>query len=107
MPAALSSTGITFAGTNYSCASVTVRDGSEQLDVTSLTDTQRQYQNSPLRNAAEATLEFMGYGPRAGTSGSFSAPGVSGLGGTVTSSSVTFATNNIVRSQATIQFSRG
>lgn len=106
MPAALSSTGITFAGTTYACASVTVRDSAEQLDITSLTDTQRQYQNSPLKNAAEATLEFMGYGPRAGSTGTFSAPGVSGLGATVTSSSTTFAVNNIIRSQATIQFSR-
>lgn len=106
MPAALSSTGITFGGTTYACASVTVRDSAEQLDVTALTDTQKQYQASPLRNAAEATLEFMGYGPRAGVSGNFSAPGVSGLGATVTSSSVTFAVNNVVRSQATIQFSR-
>lgn len=106
MPAALSSTGITFAGTIYACASVTVRDSAEQLDITSLTDTQRQYQNSPLKNAAEATLEFMGYGPRAGSTGTFSAPGVSGLGATVTSSSTTFAVGNIIRSQATIQFSR-
>lgn len=106
MPAALSSTGITFSGTTYACASVTVRDSAEQLDITSLTDTQKQYQNSPLKNAAEATLEFMGYGPRAGATGTFSAPGVSGLGATVTSSSTTFAVNNIIRSQATIQFSR-
>lgn len=106
MPAALSSTGITFAGSTYACASVTVRDSAEQLDITTLTDTQRQYQNSPLKNAAEATLEFMGQGPRAGVTGNFTAPGVSNLGGTVTSSSVTYAVNNIVRSQATIQFSR-
>jgi len=106
VPAALSSTGITFSGTTYACASVTVRDSAEQLDITSLTDTQKQYQNSPLKNAAEATLEFMGYGPRAGATGTFSAPGVSGLGATVTSSSTTFAVNNIIRSQATIQFSR-
>ena len=106
MPAALSSTGITFSGATYACASVTVRDSAEQLDITSLTDTQKKYQNSPLRNASEATLEFMGYGPRAGVSGAFTAPGVSGLGATVTSSSVTFAVNNIIRSQATIQFSR-
>lgn len=106
MPAALSSTGITFSGSTYACSSVTVRDGAEQLDVTSLTNTQKQYQNSPLKNASEATLEFLGYGPRAGASGSFSAPGVSGIGGTVTSSTTTFAMNNIVRSQATIQFSR-
>ncbi len=106
MPAALSSTAITFSGSTYACASVTVRDSAEQLDVTTLTDTQRQYQNSPLKNAAEATLEFMGYGPRAGATGAFTAPGVSGLGATVTSSSTTFAVNNIIRSQATIQFSR-
>jgi hypothetical protein len=106
VPAALSSTAITFSGSTYACASVTVRDSAEQLDVTTLTDTQRQYQNSPLKNAAEATLEFMGYGPRAGATGAFTAPGVSGLGATVTSSSTTFAVNNIIRSQATIQFSR-
>lgn len=106
MPAALSSTGITFSGTPYACASVTVRDSAEQLDITSLADTQKQYQNSPLKSPSEATLEFMGYGPRAGASGAFSAPGVSGIGGTVTSSSTTFAVNNIIRSQATIQFSR-
>lgn len=106
MPAALSSTAITFSGSTYACASVTVRDSADQLDVTVLTDTQKQYQNSPLKNAAEATLEFMGYGPRAGATGTFSAPGVSGLGATVMSSSTTFAVNNVVRSQATIQFSR-
>lgn len=106
MPAVLSSTGITFSGTNYACASVTVRDSAEQLDVTSLGDTQKQYQNSPLKSPSEATFEFLGYGPRAGASGAFSAPGVGGLGGTVTSSSTTFAVNNIIRSQATIQFSR-
>lgn len=105
MSAELSSTAITFAGAVYACASVTVRDSAEQLDVTALSDTQRKYQNSPLKNASEATLEFMGYGPRAGASGTFGAPGVS-LGATVTSSSTTFAVNNIVRSQATIQFSR-
>jgi hypothetical protein len=76
------------------------------LDVTALVDTQRKYQSSPLRNVSEATLEFMGYGPRAGATGTFSAPGVSGLGATVISSSTTFAVNNIIRSQATIQFSR-
>lgn len=105
MPAALSSTGITFSGNTYACASVTVRDSAEQLDVTTLTDTQKQYQNSPLKNGSEATLEFMGYGPRAGATGAFSAPGVANLGATVTSSSVTFAVNNIIRSQATLQFS--
>lgn len=107
MPAALSSTGITFAGNTYCCSSVTVRDGAEQLDVTCLTDNQRKYQNSPLKNISEATLEFMGYGPRAGTTGAFSVVGVSNLGATVTSSSTTFAVNNIVRSQATMQFARG
>jgi hypothetical protein len=76
------------------------------LDVTSLLDTQKQYQAAPLREASEATLEFMGYGPRAGASGAFTAPGVSALGGTVISSSTTFAVGNIIRSQATIQFSR-
>jgi hypothetical protein len=106
VPAALSSTGITFAGSTYACASVTVRDSAEQLDVTSLLDTQKQYQAAPLREASEATLEFMGYGPRAGASGAFAAPGVSALGGTVISSSTTFAVGNIIRSQATIQFSR-
>lgn len=106
MPAALSSTAITFAGSTYACASVSVAESTEQLDVTTLTDTQRKYQNSPLKDAAEATLEFMGYGPRAGATGTFSAPGVSGLGATVVSSSTTFAVNDIIKSQATIQFSR-
>jgi hypothetical protein len=106
VPAVLSSTGITFSGATYACASVSVRDGAEQLDVTALSNTQRQYQNSPLRNVSEATLEFMGYGPRAGATGTFSAPGATGLGATVISSSTTFAVNNIIRSQATIQFSR-
>ena len=106
MPAALSSTGITFGGTSYACSSVTVRDATEQLDVTVLTDTQKQYQPAPLRSRSEATLEFMGYGPRAGVSGVFIAPGVANLGGTVTSSSTTFSVGDIIRSQATIQFSR-
>jgi len=106
VPAILSSTTITFAGSTWACASVSVRDSAEQLDITALSDTARQYQDSPLRNAAEATLEFMGAGPRAGATGTFTAPGVAGISGTVTSSSITFAVNNIVRSQATIQFSR-
>ena len=106
MPAALSSTGITFAGSTYACSSVSIRDAAEQLDVTVLTDTRKKYQSSPLKNASEATLEFMGYGPRAGATGTFSAPGVSGIGATVMSSSTTFAVNNVIRSQATMQFSR-
>lgn len=105
MPA-LSSTGITFSGSNYVATSVTVRDMRDQIDVTTLVDGQRQYQVSPLFNAAEAQIEFMGYGPRAGATGSFSAPGVSGLGATVVSSSVTFNLNEPIRSQATLQFSR-
>ena len=102
----LSYTGITFSGSTYAATSVTVRDMREQIDVTVLTDTQRQYQVSPLFNAAEAQIDFMGYGPRAGASGSLSAPSVSGIVGTVMSSSVTFAVNEPIRSQATIQFSR-
>jgi hypothetical protein len=78
----------------------------DQIDVTALTDTQRQYQVSPLFNAAEAQVEFIGYGPRAGATGLLSAPGVSGIGGTVVSSSVTFNLNEPIRSQATIQFTR-
>ena len=106
MPAALSITGVTFAGSTYAATSVSVKDMREQLDVTALTDTQRQYQVSPLFSVAEATMEFLGYGPRAGASGTFSAPGVSGIGATVVSSSVTFAVNNIIKSQATLNFSR-
>lgn len=106
MPAALSNTTIAFGGTNYTATSVTVRDMREQIDVTALSDTQRQYQVSPLFNAAEAQVEFVGYGPRAGATGSLTGPGVSGIGGTVVSSSVTFNLNEPIRSQATIQFSR-
>lgn len=105
MPAALSTTTVTFGGTNYACSSVSVRDSADQLDITALSDTQRKYQNSPLKSMSEATLEFMGIGPRAGSSGSLVAPGVS-LGGTVTASSVTFSVGNVIRSTATIQFSR-
>ena len=102
----LSYTGITFSGSTYVASSVSVRDMRDQIDVTALTDTQRQYQVSPLFNAAEAQVEFIGYGPRAGATGLLSAPGVSGIGGTVVSSSVTFNLNEPIRSQATIQFTR-
>lgn len=106
MPATLSNTGITFSGATYVATSVTVRDMRDQIDVTALTDTQRQYQVSPLFNAAEAQIEFVGYGPRAGATGALSAPGVSSIGGTVVSSSTTFNLNEPIRSQATIQFRR-
>jgi len=102
----LSYTGITFGSSTYAATSVTVRDMREQIDVTVLTDTQRQYQVSPLFNAAEAQIDFMGYGPRAGVGGALTAPSVSGIVGTVMSSSVTFAVNEPIRSQATIQFTR-
>ena len=106
MPAALSSTGITFAGSSYAAMSVSVKESRDQIDVTTLADGQRKYQVSPLFAAAEATLEFMGYGPRAGATGALSAPGVSSIGGTVVSSSTTFALNEPIKSQATIQFTR-
>jgi len=106
MPAALSRTTITFSGTIYTATSVTVRDMRDQIDVTTLADSQRKYQVSPLFNAAEAQVEFIGYGPRAGVTGSLAAPGVSNVQGTVVSSSVTFNLNEPIRSQATIQFSR-
>jgi hypothetical protein len=105
VPAALSNTIVSFNGTAYTATSVTVRDMRDQIDVTALSDTQRKYQVSPLFNAAEAQVEFIGYGPRAGTSGPLTAPGVS-LGGTVVSSSTTFNLNEPIRSQATIQFTR-
>lgn len=106
MPAALSNTTVQFGGTTYTATSVTVRDMRDQIDVTALSDTQRKYQVSPLFNAAEAQVEFVGYGPRAGSSGALTAPGVSGIGGTVVSSSTTFNLNEPIRSQATIQFTR-
>jgi hypothetical protein len=106
VPVALSKTTITFSSTVYTATSVVVRDMREQIDVTSLSDGQRQYQVSPLFNAAEAQVEFVGYGPRAGASGVLTAPGVSGIGGTVVSSSTTFSLNDLIRSQATIQFTR-
>lgn len=106
MAAALSNTGITFSGTVYQATSVSVKDVRESLDVTSLNDIQKQYQASPLFGAAEATVDFVGYGPRAGATGAFSCPGVAGLGATVVSSSVTFNVNEIIKSQATIQFAR-
>jgi hypothetical protein len=106
MPAALSNTTIQFGGASYTATSVTVRDMRDQIDVTALSDNQRKYQVSPLFNAAEAQVEFIGYGPRAGATGSLTAPGVSGIGGTVVSSSTTFNLNEPIRSQATIQFSR-
>lgn len=106
MPAALSNTTVQFGGSTYTATSVTVRDMRDQIDVTALSDTQRKYQVSPLFNAAEAQVEFVGYGPRAGASGALTAPGVSGIGGTVVSSSTTFNLNEPIRSQATIQFTR-
>ena len=106
MPAALSNTGITFSNTTYAATSVTVRDSRDQIDITNLSSTQKQYQVSPLFSTSEAQIDFVGYGPRAGASGLFSAPGVSSISGTVVSSSTTFNVNEIIRSQATIQFSR-
>ena len=104
--AALSSTGITFSGSTYAATSVTVRDSRDQIDVTNLTSSQKQYQISPLFSTCEAQMDFVGYGPRAGASGQFSGPGVSGKGATVTSSSTTFSVNEIIRSSATLQFTR-
>jgi len=106
VPAALSNTTVQFGGTTYTATSVVVRDMRDQIDVTALSDTQRKYQVSPLFNAAEAQVEFVGYGPRAGVSGALTAPGVSAIGGTVVSSSTTFNLNEPIRSQATIQFTR-
>lgn len=101
MPA-LSLTTCSFAGTAYNITSASVNKQKEQIDVTSLADaTSRQYQESPLFQPREVTMEFLGYGPRAGAVGTLSVAGVSS-GGTVTSSSTTFAVNEPVRSQATI-----
>ncbi len=102
----LSSTTVSFGGTNYTATSASVRDMRDQIDVTSLTNTRRQYQASPLRAPSEATLEFLGYGPRAGATGSLTLSGVAGLTGTVVSSSTTFGVNEPIRSQATVQFAR-
>lgn len=106
MPIALSKTTVSFSSTTYTATSIVVRDMRDQIDVTALSDNQRKYQVSPLFNAAEAQFEFIGYGPRAGASGALTAPGVSGIGGTVVSSSTTFNLNEPIRSQATIQFTR-
>lgn len=76
----------------------------DQIDVTTLTATRRQYLDSPLFSPGEATLEFLGYGPRAGATGALSVGGASVGNATVTSSSVTFAVNEPIRSQATFQF---
>jgi len=106
VPIALSKTTVSFSSTTYTATSIVVRDMRDQIDVTALSDNQRQYQVSPLFNAAEAQFEFVGYGPRAGSTGALTAPGVSGIGGTVVSSSTTFNLNEPIRSQATIQFTR-
>jgi len=103
MAAARSSTTVTFAAVTYTATSASVRKSRDQVDVTSLNDNQRQYIVSPLFGTSEVQLEFLGYGPRAGNSGSLVAAGVSAVG-TVVSSSTTFRVNEPIRSQATIQF---
>lgn len=98
---------VTFNGTTYFVSSISVKENLQSLDITTLDDLQsRALTSATLRDAAEATIDFMGYGPRARATGSFAAPGVSGLGATVVSSSTSFAVNEPVRSQATIQFRR-
>ena len=98
---------VTFGGTAYTVTGISVKDSQDTLDVTTLSDTtSRNLINAPFKQAAEATIDFFGVGPRARATGAFSAPGVSGLVGTVVSSSVTLAVNEPVRSQATIQFRR-
>jgi hypothetical protein len=103
---ALSYTALVFAGATFTATSASVKDMREQIDVTSLTNTRRQYQASPLLSQSEATLEFLGYGPRAGATGSLTLSGVAGIVGTVVSSSTTFSVNEPIRSQATVQFAR-
>jgi hypothetical protein len=106
MPASLSITGCTFASTVYSITSASVKDQKDQIDVTVLTDaTSKQYQASPLFQPKEVSLDFIGYGPRAGVSGGLSLAGISGLGATVVSSSTTFQLNEPIRSQATLNVS--
>lgn len=94
---------VTFGG-NYTATSASVRRMKDQIDVTNLTDSRRQYQDSPLFSPGEATLEFLGYGPRAGATGTLSVAGASIGVATVVSSSVTFALNEPIRSQATFQY---
>lgn len=102
MAAQLSLTTCSFNGTTYYITSASVNKQKDQIDVTALSDsTSRQYMESPLFQPREVTMEFLGYGPRAGAVGTLTVAGVNG-GGTVTSSSTTFAVNEPVRSQATI-----
>lgn len=104
MAAALSFTGCTFAGNSYCITSATVREQKDQIDVTCLSDTgSKQYQASPLFQAKEVSLDFLGYGPRAGAAGTLTIEGISSLGATVVSSSTTFQLNEPIRSQATLQ----
>lgn len=104
MAAALSFTGCTFAGASYCITSATVREQKDQMEVTCLADaTSKQYQASPLYQAKEVSLDFLGYGPRAGATGTLTIEGISSLGATVVSSSTTFQLNEPIRSQATLQ----
>lgn len=108
MPATLAGgVSVSFGGTAYTVTGISVQDSIQMQDITTLDDsTFRRVTKSALKDAAQATLDFLGYGPRAAATGSFTAPGVSGIGGTVISSSTTLAVGEPVRSQATIQFRR-
>jgi len=100
----LSKTGVTFSGTAYYATSVSIKKSGSQIDVTALSDTQKQYMVSPLSDPLQATMDFVGYGPRAGTSGTFTCDGVAGVAATCVSSSTTFAVGDVVKSQATLQY---
>jgi hypothetical protein len=88
-------------------------DGADdQIDVSTLTaaaGSERQFVNRPLKPAAAAgddadftvTVEYFGGPLSANTSGAVSIGALSGSG-TITESSVTYQTNDVIRSSATI-----
>jgi hypothetical protein len=87
-------------------------DAGDQIDVSTLTAAQgssRQFANRPLKPAAAAgedadftvTVEYFGSPLTANTSGAVSIGVLSGTG-TITESSITYQTNDVIRSSATI-----
>jgi hypothetical protein len=114
--AALSSGTVTVSGSNLDAYSVQISAsgggaGNETIDVTTLEDTQIQTFARPLKAAGSAgarysvTVEYFGSPIGTSSSASVSLPVIGGSqNATVSSSAVTYAVNDVVRSSATILF---
>lgn len=114
--AALSSGTVTVSGSNLDAYSVQISSsgggaGNETIDVTTLDDTQIQTFARPLKAAGSAgarysvTVEYFGDTVATSSAVSVTLPILGSVNNaTVSSSAVTYAVNDVVRSSATILF---